>query len=186
MRQWDTKRPPPPPPAVLTLIFAMRSLCCYCMMWIYLFILISCCEEAFPVVQCKRNKTILMSCCSKIHFSRLILKIKEMQTKWDLIEIWLYIRSSMHLRSEGSTGIPPGRVPLELFQACPTGRRPWSRSSADWRHYISGTSGYSTQPANRLVEERGWILYTKTNCGQTRHKSLTVNAWLPYGSNAAA
>lgn len=33
--------------------------------------------------------------------------------------------------------MPPGRLPLEVFQAHPTGRRPWRRPRTQWRDYIS-------------------------------------------------
>ncbi|KAF7641622.1 hypothetical protein LDENG_00275920 [Lucifuga dentata] len=31
----------------------------------------------------------------------------------------------------------PGRLPREVFQACPTGKRPWGRPRTRWRDYIS-------------------------------------------------
>jgi len=33
--------------------------------------------------------------------------------------------------------MPPGRLPLEVFQARPTGRRPRGRPRTRWRDYIS-------------------------------------------------
>ncbi|KAF7642406.1 hypothetical protein LDENG_00258420 [Lucifuga dentata] len=33
--------------------------------------------------------------------------------------------------------IPPGRLPREVFQACPTGKRPQGRPRTHWRDYIS-------------------------------------------------
>jgi len=33
--------------------------------------------------------------------------------------------------------MPPGRLPLEVFRACPTGRRPRGRPRTRWRDYIS-------------------------------------------------
>jgi len=33
--------------------------------------------------------------------------------------------------------MPPGRLPLEVFQAPPIGRRPWVRPRTCWRDYIS-------------------------------------------------
>ncbi|KAI3366490.1 hypothetical protein L3Q82_000624 [Scortum barcoo] len=34
-------------------------------------------------------------------------------------------------------GMPPGRLPREVFQACPTGRRPRGRPRTRWRNYVS-------------------------------------------------
>ena len=33
--------------------------------------------------------------------------------------------------------MPPGRLPREVFQACPAGRRPRGRPSTVWKYYIS-------------------------------------------------
>ncbi|KAI3362770.1 hypothetical protein L3Q82_001822 [Scortum barcoo] len=33
--------------------------------------------------------------------------------------------------------MPPGRLPREVFQACPTGRRPRGRPRTRWRDYVS-------------------------------------------------
>ncbi|KAI3369821.1 hypothetical protein L3Q82_024647 [Scortum barcoo] len=33
--------------------------------------------------------------------------------------------------------MPPGRLPREVFQACPTGRRPYGRPRTCWRDYVS-------------------------------------------------
>ncbi|KAI3355014.1 hypothetical protein L3Q82_004559 [Scortum barcoo] len=33
--------------------------------------------------------------------------------------------------------MPPGRLPREVFQACPTGRRPRGRPRTRWRNYVS-------------------------------------------------
>ena len=33
--------------------------------------------------------------------------------------------------------MPPGRLPLEVFRACPSGRRPRGRPRTRWRDYIS-------------------------------------------------
>ncbi|KAI3369152.1 hypothetical protein L3Q82_026111 [Scortum barcoo] len=33
--------------------------------------------------------------------------------------------------------MPPGRLPREVFQACPTGRRPRERPRTRWRDYVS-------------------------------------------------
>ncbi|KAI3375665.1 hypothetical protein L3Q82_003973 [Scortum barcoo] len=33
--------------------------------------------------------------------------------------------------------MPPGCLPREVFQACPTGRRPWGRPRTRWRDYVS-------------------------------------------------
>ncbi len=33
--------------------------------------------------------------------------------------------------------MPPSRFPMEVFQACPAGRRPWGRPRSRWRDYIS-------------------------------------------------
>ncbi|KAI3359832.1 hypothetical protein L3Q82_013828, partial [Scortum barcoo] len=35
--------------------------------------------------------------------------------------------------------MPPGRLPREVFQACPTGRRPRGRPRTRWRDYVSRT-----------------------------------------------
>ncbi|KAK3556392.1 hypothetical protein QTP70_007987 [Hemibagrus guttatus] len=32
--------------------------------------------------------------------------------------------------------MPPGRLPGEVFQACPTGKRPWGRPRTRWRDYV--------------------------------------------------
>ncbi len=36
--------------------------------------------------------------------------------------------------------MPPGRLPLEVFHACQTGRRPCGRPGTHWRDYISHLS----------------------------------------------
>ncbi|GAA6065116.1 uncharacterized protein LOC111191400, partial [Tachysurus ichikawai] len=33
--------------------------------------------------------------------------------------------------------MPPGRLPGEVFRACPTGRRPRGRPRTRWRDYVS-------------------------------------------------
>ncbi|KAK3566178.1 hypothetical protein QTP86_028416 [Hemibagrus guttatus] len=33
--------------------------------------------------------------------------------------------------------MPPGRLPGEVFRACPTGKRPWGRPRTRWRDYVS-------------------------------------------------
>ncbi|KAK3530887.1 hypothetical protein QTP70_004402 [Hemibagrus guttatus] len=33
--------------------------------------------------------------------------------------------------------MPPGRLPGEVFQACPTGKRPQGRPRTRWRDYVS-------------------------------------------------
>ncbi|KAI3369677.1 hypothetical protein L3Q82_024519, partial [Scortum barcoo] len=33
--------------------------------------------------------------------------------------------------------MPPGRLPREVFQACPTGRRPRGRPRTHWRDFVS-------------------------------------------------
>ncbi|KAK3573226.1 hypothetical protein QTP86_015140, partial [Hemibagrus guttatus] len=33
--------------------------------------------------------------------------------------------------------MPPGRLPGEVFRACPTGKRPWGRPRTCWRDYVS-------------------------------------------------
>ncbi|KAI3356992.1 hypothetical protein L3Q82_003630 [Scortum barcoo] len=33
--------------------------------------------------------------------------------------------------------MPPGRLPREVFQACPTGRRPRGKPRTRWRDYVS-------------------------------------------------
>ncbi|KAK3563105.1 hypothetical protein QTP86_016341, partial [Hemibagrus guttatus] len=33
--------------------------------------------------------------------------------------------------------MPPGRLPGEVFRACPTGKRPWGRPKTCWRDYVS-------------------------------------------------
>ena len=43
--------------------------------------------------------------------------------------------------------MPPGRLPGEVFSACPTGRRPPGRPRTRWRDYVSW-----------LAWERLWIL----------------------------
>ena len=49
----------------------------------------------------------------------------------------LHIKRSQ-LRWFGHLGrMPPGCLPLEVFQACPTGRIPWGRPRTRWRDYIS-------------------------------------------------
>ncbi|KAK3572192.1 hypothetical protein QTP86_025596, partial [Hemibagrus guttatus] len=32
--------------------------------------------------------------------------------------------------------MPPGRLPAEVFRACPTGKRPWGRPRTRWRDYV--------------------------------------------------
>ncbi|KAI3370637.1 hypothetical protein L3Q82_007205 [Scortum barcoo] len=46
--------------------------------------------------------------------------------------------------------MPPGRLPREVFQACPTGRRPRGRPRTRWRDYVSRTGlGTPRDPPGR-------------------------------------
>lgn len=40
--------------------------------------------------------------------------------------------------------MPPWPLPLEVFWACPTRRRPWDRPRADWRGYVCIMRGLGT------------------------------------------
>jgi len=51
----------------------------------------------------------------------LLLFVERSQLRWFGHLIWML----------------PGRIPLEFFQASPTGRRPWERRRTRWRDYIS-------------------------------------------------
>ncbi|KAK3518551.1 hypothetical protein QTP70_001607 [Hemibagrus guttatus] len=33
--------------------------------------------------------------------------------------------------------MPPGRLPGEVFRACPTGKKPWGKPRTSWRDYVS-------------------------------------------------
>ncbi|KAI3354770.1 hypothetical protein L3Q82_004596 [Scortum barcoo] len=53
--------------------------------------------------------------------------------------------------------MPPGRLPREVFQACPTGRRPRGRPRTRWRNYVSRLAGLGTPrvPPEELEEVSG-------------------------------
>ncbi|KAI3377231.1 hypothetical protein L3Q82_009143 [Scortum barcoo] len=52
--------------------------------------------------------------------------------------------------------MPPGRLPREVFQACPTGRRPRGRPRTRWRDYVSRTGlGTPRDPPEELEEVSG-------------------------------
>ncbi|KAI3371939.1 hypothetical protein L3Q82_006814 [Scortum barcoo] len=52
--------------------------------------------------------------------------------------------------------MPPGRLPREVFQACPTGRRPRGRPRTRWRDYVSQLAWERLGvPREELEEESG-------------------------------
>ncbi|KAK3527697.1 hypothetical protein QTP86_034170 [Hemibagrus guttatus] len=51
----------------------------------------------------------------------LLLHIERVQLRWLGHLFWM----------------PPGRLPGEVFRACPTGKRPWGRPRTHWRDYVS-------------------------------------------------
>ncbi|KAI3353065.1 hypothetical protein L3Q82_019630 [Scortum barcoo] len=53
--------------------------------------------------------------------------------------------------------MPPGRLPREVFQACPTGRRPRGRPRTRWRNYVSRLAGLgnASGPPEELEEVSG-------------------------------
>ena len=52
--------------------------------------------------------------------------------------------------------MPPGRLPGEVFQACPSGRKLWGRPRARWRAYISpATWERLGVPQEELVDVAG-------------------------------
>jgi len=58
--------------------------------------------------------------------------------------------------------MPPGRLPLEVFQALPTGRRPRGRPRTRWRDYISqlawGRLGILRNELQSVAGEReAWV-----------------------------
>lgn len=59
---------------------------------------------------------------------------------------------------EHLTRMPPGCLLAEVFQAWPTGRRPWGRPKICWRDYISslGTS-LCHPPTWTQVSDRNWM-----------------------------
>ena len=42
--------------------------------------------------------------------------------------------------------MPPNRLPNQVFQAAPTGRRPVGRSRTSWRKYMEKTSSGTSRP----------------------------------------
>ncbi|XP_077422693.1 uncharacterized protein LOC144052475 [Vanacampus margaritifer] len=52
--------------------------------------------------------------------------------------------------------MPPGRLPGEVFRACPTGRRPRGRPRTRWRDYVSRLSWERLGvPSDELAEVAG-------------------------------
>ena len=73
-----------------------------------------------------------------------------LQGCWTLLTGWEVQPSGLGSEwshcSSGSRGanwreMSPGRQPGEVFQACPTGRRPWWRPRTHWRDHISHLTG---------------------------------------------
>ncbi|KAI3375427.1 hypothetical protein L3Q82_021913 [Scortum barcoo] len=71
--------------------------------------------------------------------------------------------------------MPPGRLPREVFQACPTGRRPQGRPRTRWRDYVS-----------QLAWERLGVLPEELEevSGYKRHLSTTSNSQTPNSTMA--
>ncbi|KAI3353763.1 hypothetical protein L3Q82_004842 [Scortum barcoo] len=57
--------------------------------------------------------------------------------------------------------MPPGRLPREVFQACPTGRRPRGRPRTRWRNYVSRLAWERLGvPPEELEEVSGNLRFT--------------------------
>lgn len=190
----------------------MRSLCCCCVMWINLVILIPYQKKPFPMVQCK--KTIYFRhLFSEIPYLWLILKIKKIQTKWDLIEIWFRVGSSMlslcsfALKEPAEMvmliRIPSECLPFRFFKACPTRTRLSGRTRAYCRDYASRLVSEWERPGTKDlrmlclthchhdISRRKWMILQSEafTLAQTVDKCiikyLQSSAWLLYVSNKA-
>ncbi|KAI3351203.1 hypothetical protein L3Q82_005757 [Scortum barcoo] len=63
--------------------------------------------------------------------------------------------------------MPPGRLPREVFQACPTGRRPRGRPRTRWRNYVSRLAWERLGvPPEELEEVSGLLPTSRDACAQ--------------------
>ncbi|KAI3368718.1 hypothetical protein L3Q82_025413 [Scortum barcoo] len=81
--------------------------------------------------------------------------------------------------------MPPGRLPREVFQACPTGRRPRGRPRTRWRDYVSrlawerlgdppGRAGGSVWGEGSL----GISAQTAASATRSRTKRMKMDGWM--------
>ncbi|KAI3377487.1 hypothetical protein L3Q82_008668, partial [Scortum barcoo] len=82
--------------------------------------------------------------------------------------------------------MPPGRLPREVFQACPTGRRPRGRPRTRWRDYVSlglawerlgdppGRAGGSVWGEGGL----GISAQTAASATRSRTKRMKMDGWM--------
>ncbi|KAK3527330.1 hypothetical protein QTP86_020254 [Hemibagrus guttatus] len=74
--------------------------------------------------------------------------------------------------------MPPGRLPGEVFRACPTRKRPWGRPRTRWRDYVSRLTWERLGiPPEELEEVSGEREYK-------RHLSTTSNSQTPNSTMA--
>ncbi|KAI3355102.1 hypothetical protein L3Q82_017969 [Scortum barcoo] len=76
--------------------------------------------------------------------------------------------------------MPPGRLPREVFQACPTGRRPRGRPRTCWRDYVSQLAWERLGvPPEELEEVSGSIESDESQKSEHRVGVMPVNACAP-------
>ncbi|KAK3525946.1 hypothetical protein QTP70_011037 [Hemibagrus guttatus] len=73
--------------------------------------------------------------------------------------------------------MPPGRLPGEVFRACPTGKRPRGRPRTRWRDYVSRLAWGKPRGLGELEEVSGEREYK-------RHLSTTSNSQTPNSTMA--
>ncbi|KAI3366319.1 hypothetical protein L3Q82_000442 [Scortum barcoo] len=76
--------------------------------------------------------------------------------------------------------MPPGRLPREVFQACPTGRRPRGRPRTRWRDYVSRLAWERLGvPPEELEEVSGVPMSTVASIIHKWKKFRTTRTLLP-------
>ncbi|KAI3364724.1 hypothetical protein L3Q82_010853, partial [Scortum barcoo] len=80
--------------------------------------------------------------------------------------------------------MPPGRLPREVFQACPTGRRPRGRPRTRWRDYVSQLAWEHPGPPGRAggsvwgEGSLGISAQTAASMTRPRIKRMKMDGWM--------
>ncbi|KAK3524784.1 hypothetical protein QTP86_005457 [Hemibagrus guttatus] len=99
----------------------------------------------------------------------LLLHIERGQLRW----LWHLFR------------MPPGRLPGEVFRACPTGKRPRGRPRTRWRDYVSRLAwerlGVPPEELEDVSGERELYFYCGGSCHQVSDcpERPTTSKWTP-------